>query len=79
MSTVDKAFADKLASANGQLYPAEPFEPPVILIVEYTNAWGNLAYGITFEGQDQDKYMRPTDYVRSPRIYFERSQVKSPA
>jgi len=73
VSTVDKAFADKLVAANGQLYPDDPFEPPVTRIVEYTNAWGALAYGITFERQDPDKYMRPTEYVNSPRIYWERA------
>ena len=73
MSTVDKEFADKLVAANGQLYPDDPFEPPVTRIVEYTNAWGALAYGIMFERQDQDKYMRPTEYVHAPRVYFERA------
>lgn len=72
MSTVDKAFADKLVAANGQLYPDDPFEPPVTRIVEYTNAWGKLAYGITFEQQDPEKYMRPSQYINKPRIYWEK-------
>lgn len=72
MSTVDKAFADKVAACNGVLYPDDAFESPINRIVEYTNAWGAKAYGMTFEGQDPDKYMRPTEYVNAPKIYFER-------
>ena len=72
MSTVDKAFADKLVTANGQLYQDDPFEPPVTRIVQYTNAWGAEAFGITFEGQDPEKYTRPSEYIGSPRIYWER-------
>jgi len=75
MGTVDKAFADKIVAANGQLYPDDPYEPPVTRIVEYTNAWGGIAYGITFEGQDPDKYLRPTAWVDSPRIYWERGEA----
>jgi hypothetical protein len=75
MSTVEKEFADKIVAANGQMY-SQPFEPTCTRIVEYTNAWGALAYGMTFEGQDwrddPDKYMRPSEYVISPRVYWER-------
>ena len=71
MSTVDKEFADKVVAAKGVLYPDEAFEPPITRIVEYTNAWGGKAYGMTFEGQDPDKYMRPSEYINEPRIYWE--------
>ena len=40
-------------------------------IVEYTNAWGGIAYGVTFRHEDINKYMRPTEFVRNPRIYWE--------
>ena len=72
MSTTDKEFADKIAACNGVLYPDDPFETPVTRIVEYTNAWGKKAYGITFEGQDEDKYMRPTEYVQGPSVYWQK-------
>ena len=72
MATVDKAFADKIAAANGVLYPDVPFEPPVTRVVEYTNAWGGKGYGITFEREDPDKYLRPTEYIINPRIYWEK-------
>jgi hypothetical protein len=73
VSTVDKAFADKVVAAKGHLYPDDPFEPPITRIVEYTNAWGGQAFGMTFRGQDPDKYMRPTEFVNNPRIYWEQS------
>lgn len=71
MSTVDKSFADQMVKCHGVMFPDEQFEPPVTRIVEYTNAWGGKAYGMTFRGQDNDKYMRPSEYVISPRIYWE--------
>jgi hypothetical protein len=72
MSTVDKVFADKLVAANGQLYPDDPFEPPVVRIVKYRNAWGADAFGITFEGQHHEKYMVQSPYITDPTIYWER-------
>jgi hypothetical protein len=71
MSTVNKLFADRVVAANGRLYPDDPFEPPITRIVEYTNAWGNLAYGMTFEGEDADKYMLESQYISNPRVYWE--------
>jgi len=71
MSTVNKEFADKVVAANGVLYPDDPFEPPITRIVEYRNAWGGTGYGMTFQGQDPDKYMRPSEYINEPRIYWE--------
>ncbi len=73
MSTVNKEFADKVVAANGILYPDDAFEPPITRLVKYTNAWGGEAYGMTFQGQDQDKYMRPTEYVQNPSIYWEQA------
>ena len=72
MSTVDKAFADKMVACKGVMYPDDPFEPPVVRIVEYTNAWGNLASGMTFKGGDPNKYMRPTEYINNPRVYWQK-------
>jgi len=78
MTTVDKSFADKMVACGGVMYPDDPFEPPVNRIVEYTNAWGQKAYGMTFNGhQDPDKYMRPSEYVQEPRVYWERTNVNS--
>jgi hypothetical protein len=77
MTTVDKSFADKMVACGGVMYPDDPFEPHVNRIVEYTNAWGQKAYGMTFNGQDPDKYMRPSEYVQEPRVYWERTNVNS--
>ena len=71
MSTVDKAFADKVVAAKGVLYPGDAFEPPITRLVKYTNAWGADAYGMTFQGQDPDKYMRASEFIIDPRIYWE--------
>lgn len=71
MSTVNKEFADKIVAAKGVLYPEDTFEPPITRVVEYTNAWGSKAYGITFAGQDPEKYMRPSEFVIEPRIYWD--------
>lgn len=71
MSTVDKAFADKMVACSGVMYPDDPFEMPVTRIVEYTNAWGCKAYGMTFKGQDPHKYLRESEYIQQPRIYWE--------
>lgn len=71
MSTVDKAFADKMVACDGVMYPDDPFEPPVTRIVEYSNAWGGTGYGMTFRGQDPEKYMRESEFIKQPRIYWE--------
>lgn len=71
MSTVNKEFADKVVAAKGDLYPEDPFEPKITRIVEYTNAWGGKGYGLTFDGQDPDKYMRSSEYIRNPTVYWE--------
>ena len=71
MSTVDKNFADRMVKCGGVMYPGDPMEPPVNRIVEYTNAWGKKAYGMTFQGQDPDKYMRPSEYVQAPCVYWD--------
>ena len=78
MSTIDKEFADKIVAHRGVMYPDDPFEPPVNRIVEYTNAWGKKAYGMTFDGQDPDKYMRPSEFVQAPRVYWD-AQPQEPA
>lgn len=59
MSTVSKELADTLVRNNGR----------VVRIVEYTNAWGKLAYGLEYPGQE-GKYS-PSDYVNNPRVYWE--------
>ena len=64
MSTVSRDIADDIIAG---LFPQDH----VTRIVEYTNAWGGKAYGVTYAGQDRETYMRPTEYIRKPRIYWE--------
>lgn len=63
MSTVNKKIADDIV--NGK-YPEDEAQ----MIVKYTNAWGGEAYGVTFKGDDQDKYLRPTPFIQNPTIYW---------
>ena len=76
MSTVDKDFADRLIAGggwlNGDSANAMGDNPQCTKIVEYDNAWGGKAYGAVFEtDRDPGRYEVPTEYVRSPRVYWE--------
>lgn len=77
MATVDKSFADKLIAGNGWLNDTDhdaPDNPPAVRITEYTNFEGGKAYGVVFENErNLEKYQYATQYVREPRIYWERS------
>jgi len=64
MATVDKNIADQIVA--GKFASDEPTR-----IVEYDNAWGGKAYGVTFKGQDINTYMRSTEYVRNPKVYWD--------
>ena len=65
MSTVDKTIADRIVAGE---FPEDEAER----IVAYENAWGAIAYGVTFKGQDPQTYLTPTPYIRNPVIYWER-------
>ena len=64
MGTVTKDIAD--AIARGEYEDDDPKR-----IVEYTNAWGGIAYGVTFGREDPNKYLYESEYVKSPRIYWD--------
>lgn len=64
MGTVNKEIADQIVASQ---YP----EDRARRIVEYTNAWGDLAYGVTFEDEDPAKYLRPSQYIQNPKIYWD--------
>lgn len=67
MATInDRAVIDKLIATNGADSPK-----PVIKIVEYTNFWGSICWGLIYEGQALDTYT-PTDYVINPTTIWER-------
>ena len=65
MATVDKTLANELVAMGGYYRD----DPRVIRVVEYTNAWGKLAYGLEYEGQ-LGKYS-PSEYVINPKTYWE--------
>jgi len=43
-------------------------------IVEYTNAWGNKAWGVTFGNEDPNAYLVDSPYIKNPRIIWEANQ-----
>jgi hypothetical protein len=67
MSTVDKKIADRIISGE---FPEDRCQ----LIVEYDNAFGGVSYGCTFEGEDLQRYLRPTHLIRNPRIYWRQGE-----
>lgn len=69
MPTVNKAIADVVVANNG-VYPGDEHRPPVVRVVEYDNAWGGVSYGLEY-AVNRGAYVE-TDYVRNPRVYFER-------
>lgn len=73
MTTVDKEFADKIIAGRGFYDNDDSDElgdnPRCVKIIEYTNMWNKLSYGLVFKGE-RDKYVH-TDYVQNPHIYWE--------
>lgn len=67
MSTVSKPIADKLIAGNGY-YPGDHVR--VVKIVEYSNQWDGLSYGLIYEGQHLDTYAE-SPYVRQPKTIWE--------
>lgn len=70
----DKAIIDRLITNNGHYeenWRTDPgADPPVLRITEYTNAWGNTAWGVCYPTDTIDRYA-PSEYVRNPKILFE--------
>jgi len=75
MATIDsKDFITKLITHNGWCDDEdhEAFDNPrVSLIVEYTNAFDNLTWGVTFTGENPNKYLIETIYVKNPKIIWD--------
>ena len=71
MSTfTNKKIIDEIIANNGYYEN----DPRVAMIVEYTNAYGNIAWGVTWLDKplaSQRKYLEETEYVRNPRIIWE--------
>ena len=69
MPTINsRKIIDEIIAANGRQYSDEP---PVVRIVQYTNAWGNIAYGVVWEGMDDPyRYDRETEFVQNPKVIW---------
>jgi len=66
MATVTKGIADILVRNNGHYSD----DRRVMRIVKYTNAWGEQAYGLEYEGE-VGKYDIESEYVINPKVYWE--------
>ncbi len=68
MPTINsKAMVDELIANNGVYQD----DPPVQSIVEYTNAWGKIAYGLNYSSRDD---YTETQFVRNPKTIFTRKE-----
>lgn len=65
MSTITKEIADDVIAGKYD-------EDNPIALVEYTNNWGVLAYGLICEGQRVDMYAESA-YVHQPRLYWKKA------
>ncbi len=69
MATIDsKHIIDELIANNG-IYPGDP---QVYMIVEYTNAYGNVTWGVTWPHEKgRDRYtIEQYPYVNNPKIIW---------
>jgi hypothetical protein len=47
-----------------------------VIIVEYTNGWGQTAWGVTWKGEPNVfRYMEETEFVQKPKIIFARHDL----
>ena len=79
MPTIDnKSIIDKLIANNG-FYPQEPDDecspdPQVFMIVEYTNAYGNVTWGVTWINEHPESRMRylvKSQYIINPKVIWQ--------
>lgn len=70
MATIDdKKLIDTIISNNGHYED----DPRVARIVEYTNAYGNTTWGVTWSNEApirQLRYTEETHYVRNPKVIW---------
>lgn len=82
MSTInDYQTIQRIIARNGDddCPPGEPPEPPVIRIVEYTNAWGTRCWGVVWAGDPNPyRYDQPTPHIGHPRLIFVRQSDPAP-
>lgn len=75
MATIsDKALIDVIIMNNG--YYGD--DTRVAQIVEYTNAWGYIAWGVTWVHEPlarQRRYELETFYVRNPKVIWKAGEA----
>lgn len=47
-------------------------------VVQYTNAWGTPTWGVTFRGEDRNKYLYESEYIQAPKIIWTMEQGYKP-
>jgi hypothetical protein len=71
MATIDsKNLIDKIIANNGYYED----DPRVYKIVEYTNAYGNTTWGVTWSNElssSRDRYLIETEFVKNPKVIWE--------
>jgi len=72
MSTLSKQTADDIIA--GKYADDQPTR-----IVEFTNAWGKKAYGLTCGREDKNKYLYESEYIRNPQIYWDAEGTGEPS
>jgi len=65
MGTVSERIAKQIAENDGHYCD----DPRVARIVEYTNSWGGLAYGLEY-AHEIGRYAE-SEFVRNPRVYWQ--------
>lgn len=70
MATIDsKQIINELIAANGYYED----DPQAYMIVEYTNAYGNITWGVTWSNESPNRrtrYLEKSQYVINPRVIW---------
>lgn len=70
MATIDdKNLIDKIIANNGYFED----DPRAYMIVEYTNSYGNITYGVTWINESRERrtrYLNETQYVKNPKVIW---------
>jgi hypothetical protein len=70
MATIDNKEMILKIIANDGYYEGDP---RVYMIVEYTNAWGNITYGVTWTNERKeirDRYLIASQYIKNPIVLW---------
>lgn len=73
MATLDSLdLVLQIIAMNGGPDPDNPDDPIAVRITAYTNYEGRTCWGVVFHNEPIDRYQEATEYVRNPRIIWER-------